>query len=574
MSVDAPLGRFAPVRAAWARIDTVLKRQVVFGVLYAVSLALVPLAGVPVASGWFIVAGALVELLVLAAAAFAPWHRWPPAAQDVLPIVSALAIVLLERGTSFTAIYFTSLVLLPVVSLAWNGGWRGIVLATITASAVVAAPRLWHGHVVDQQSSIVRAVLIPLISLALASFVAAAAQGQRSRNARLQELTGQLRTSRDLMAGLVDAATEQAIVATDVQGRIEVFNQGAERLTGWAAGEAVGHSILELRLPTELDVAAAEAGLRPMPDEDPASVRLQGLLGAAMDGGVQVRDWTLLRRGESAGTVRVTVTRRLPQPSVRHTGYLFVSTDITEQLEAERAKDQFLGYVSHELRTPISSLLGYLELLGLDDGNLTDEQRDYLAVVERNARRLLRLVEDLLLTAQVDAGRFTVAPEPTDLRTITAGALRTAAPQARAAGVDLVDGTEAEVPLDGDATRLGQMVDNLVSNALKFTPRGGTVTVRAAPGTDEDGGPAAVLTVQDTGVGIPGDEVRRLTDRFFRASTATERRIPGVGLGLSISKAIIDAHGGTLTIASVVGEGTTFTVRLPGSAWGEGETAG
>ena len=114
-------------------------------------------------------------------------------------------------------------------------------------------------------------------------------------------------------------------------------------------------------------------------------------------------------------------------------------------------------------------------------------------------------------------------------------------------------------PLHADAVRLGQAVDNLVSNALKFTERGGTVRVEVEP--PEDGG--ALVRVVDSGIGIPPDELARLTERFYRATTATRRAIPGVGLGLSITKAVVEAHGGTVTVESTVGEGTCFTLALP-----------
>jgi signal transduction histidine kinase len=257
------------------------------------------------------------------------------------------------------------------------------------------------------------------------------------------------------------------------------------------------------------------------------------------------------------------VTRRIPVPGVDDRGFLLVATDVTAERESERAKDEFLGYVSHELRTPIASVLGYLELIGLDDANLTVEQRAHLEVVGRNANRLLHLVDDLLLRAQVDAGRFTVRPEPIDLAEVVAASVRSALPFASTNDLTLRDTTTTTVPLAADPLRLGQMVDNLVSNALKFTPAGGRVEVHAALIRPPGRAPEAVLTVRDDGVGIPADDIRHLTERFFRSSTATQRRVPGVGLGLSITKAIVDAHGGDLTISSIEGSGTTFTVKLP-----------
>jgi signal transduction histidine kinase len=227
-------------------------------------------------------------------------------------------------------------------------------------------------------------------------------------------------------------------------------------------------------------------------------------------------------------------------------------------------KDQFVSLISHELRTPLSSILGYLELvMDPDSEPLTDEQRQYLTTVERNAQRLLRLVGDLLFTAQVDAGRFSLQPEDVDLAGVVRGAEETARPTAAARDVTLAVEVPAEgLVVRGDALRLGQACDNLVSNAVKFTPPGGSVTLRLRADV-QDGAPVALLSVSDTGMGIPAGEQGKLFTSFFRASTARRNAVPGVGLGLTITKAITTAHGGTLDVVSAEGRGTTFTLALP-----------
>ena len=226
--------------------------------------------------------------------------------------------------------------------------------------------------------------------------------------------------------------------------------------------------------------------------------------------------------------------------------------------EAEILKDQFFALVSHELRTPLTSIIGYLELVLEDDEALTDHHRRFLGVVDRNARRLLRLVGDLLFVAHVEAGRLALEVGEVDLRTLTTEAIEAARPRAEAKDL-VLEAVTQDVPLmAGDRDRLAQVLDNLISNAVKFTPEDGSVTVRLVTRDDE-----ALLEVRDTGVGIPEAEQDRLFERFYRASTATERAIPGVGLGLTIAKAIVEAHGGTLDFDSVEGAGTTFRVRLP-----------
>jgi signal transduction histidine kinase len=227
------------------------------------------------------------------------------------------------------------------------------------------------------------------------------------------------------------------------------------------------------------------------------------------------------------------------------------------EAEADRVKDEFFALVSHELRTPLTSIIGYLELTLEEDG-VDEEARRFLEVVQRNAGRLLRLVGDLLFVAQVEAGKLTLDPGPVDMSAVCSESVETARPRAEAAGVTLRLDAERVPWLTGDDGRLGQALDNLVSNALKFTPPGGTVGVGLRQLGDD-----VVVEVSDTGVGIPDEEQARLFDRFFRSQSAHERAVPGVGLGLTIVKAIVDGHGGRISTRSSEGRGTTFAITLP-----------
>ena len=225
----------------------------------------------------------------------------------------------------------------------------------------------------------------------------------------------------------------------------------------------------------------------------------------------------------------------------------------------DRVKDDFVASVSHELRTPLTSIRGYLELV-LDEeaGALTAEQRQFLLIVERNADRLQRVVGDLLFVAQVDAGKIQIERAPTDIADVVREAVEAARPAAAERRVELDLELDGLGVLDADRARLAQVVDNLISNAIKFTSEGGRVAVRSGRRRD-----CAVLEVADTGIGIPHAEQKRMFQRFFRTREATERAIQGTGLGLTIVKAIVEAHDGTITFRSVPGVGTTFRVELP-----------
>jgi signal transduction histidine kinase len=233
--------------------------------------------------------------------------------------------------------------------------------------------------------------------------------------------------------------------------------------------------------------------------------------------------------------------------------------DQNEQLlEADRLKDEFVALISHDLRTPLTSIIGYTELAR--EGEVTPEERgSYLEVVARSSERLLRLVDDLLFVARLQAGKgLELERTELDFAVVVQQAVHEATPRAQAKGLQLrYDGPEA-APFVADRGRLFQLLDNLVANAIKFTPAGGVVEVGVEP-TPE----GVALEVRDTGIGMAPGEAERLFERFYRSSRATTAQIPGTGLGLFISRAIAVAHGGTIAARDRDGGGAVFRVELP-----------
>jgi signal transduction histidine kinase len=214
--------------------------------------------------------------------------------------------------------------------------------------------------------------------------------------------------------------------------------------------------------------------------------------------------------------------------------------------------------VSHELRTPLTSISGFLEMMQEEEQELGESGKRYLEVIRRSTNRLHALVEDLLLIAQIEARRVELQLAPVDVAELTSRAVEAVRPTADDKGVALKVVTDHPPMVRGDHNRLTQVLDNLVSNAVKFTNGGGTVSVSvSADGND------VRLVVADTGIGVPLDEQGQVFSRFFRASTATRLAIPGTGLGLAISRALVEQHGGTITFASQEGEGTQVVVTLP-----------
>jgi signal transduction histidine kinase len=237
--------------------------------------------------------------------------------------------------------------------------------------------------------------------------------------------------------------------------------------------------------------------------------------------------------------------------------------------EVDRLKNEFFALVSHELRTPLTSIVGYIDLLRAEEaGEINELQARYLGVVDRNARRLMRLVGDLLFVAQVEAGTLSLERGEVDLGMLAGEAVEAARPHADGRGVLLTLDTQ---PLDlhgADRDRLGQLLDNLLTNALKFTDEGGLIEVRVR---EVEG--VAQIEVSDSGIGIAEQELERLFERFYRTQAATEAVVQGIGLGLSICKAIAEGHDGSIAVESEFGKGTTFRVELPMSRVSLDETA-
>jgi signal transduction histidine kinase len=236
--------------------------------------------------------------------------------------------------------------------------------------------------------------------------------------------------------------------------------------------------------------------------------------------------------------------------------------------ELDRMKDEFIAVISHELRTPLTSIAGYLELVLDDARELTPEHHEFLTVVSRNVGRLTLLANDLLLLAAAENGTLTFQRTEFELSALLEELENAARPKAGAEQVALRLELGGTAVVDADRPRLAQLFDNLISNAIKFTPAGGSVTVRALPA-----GEHVVVEVEDSGIGIPADELPRLFDRFYRARSAKARNVGGTGLGLAIAKTIADAHGARLDVTSELGRGTTFRLRLPTAATVAGPSA-
>ncbi len=239
-----------------------------------------------------------------------------------------------------------------------------------------------------------------------------------------------------------------------------------------------------------------------------------------------------------------------------------------EQLNAEldsamKTKDQFLSNISHELRTPLNSIIGFTDLLLTQELGppLSDQQRDFLETVARNGRQLLELINELLDLQRIAAGRMTLTPESVDLAALlaeTTGSVHAQVQKHRHALV--VTPTPQDLRVQADRGRVRQVLLNLLSNAIKFTPDGGRITVAAGP---VNGGAEVRIAVSDTGIGIAAEDQPKLFQEFSQLDASASRKYEGMGLGLALSRRLIELHGGTIGVDSEMGKGSTFWFTLP-----------
>ena len=272
-------------------------------------------------------------------------------------------------------------------------------------------------------------------------------------------------------------------------------------------------------------------------------------------------------------------TMQICEDGATVSGYVLVFHDLTQLRRLESVRADFVANVSHELRTPLTAIKGYAETLlngGLKD---LDTARRFLAIIDRHSERLTRLIEDLLTFSNLELGKTELRRDEVTLAELVDEVFEVVKDKAERRGVALVQECPAELPvISGDSDRLHQVVMNLVDNAVKYTPRGGKVTVTAKTvhspqskvqsqdgiGSDTQLGEEWVeVAVVDTGCGIPESEIPRLTQRFYRVDKARSRELGGTGLGLAIVKHIVQAHGGFLRIESQINQGTTVHLFLP-----------
>ncbi|GAC1347334.1 MAG: hypothetical protein NVSMB27_12520 [Ktedonobacteraceae bacterium] len=243
-----------------------------------------------------------------------------------------------------------------------------------------------------------------------------------------------------------------------------------------------------------------------------------------------------------------------------HLGRLYVFRDVTHEREVDRMKSEFVSLVSHELRTPLTSIKGYVDLLlDGDAGELNAEQQEYLDVVKNNADRLVALINDLLDVSRIESGKIQLQRTALDIAHLIQGTADSLRPQLETKKQHLTLTIPEALPaVSGDADRVTQILTNLLSNAHKYTPPGGTIAITA-----HAEGSVVRVDMRDTGIGLSPEEQAQLFTKFFRARNQTTQAVGGTGLGLSITRSLVQMHGGEITVLSAPGQGSTFSFTLP-----------
>ncbi len=355
--------------------------------------------------------------------------------------------------------------------------------------------------------------------------------------ARTAEIVAEKEKGETILRNIGDA-----ILMTDLEMQIQYVNEAFTALTGYPAAEALGQQVYALMRGE-------------MPEQTLRSLRLALRKGETWQG-----EMTARRKDGRAYEATLTVAP-VRDAKGQLVGYVSRHEDISRRKELERARNQFITNVSHELRTPVTNMKLYASLLRKK--RRPEKTEGYFQVLEEQTDRLSALIQDILEITELDSGQAVMVWEPVSLASVIDNAVTRYQSRAEASGLTLIAGpVPSDLPVvKGNQARLTQALNELVENAVIFTPAGERVTVEVEA-VEKDGQRWVTLAVRDTGPGISAEEQAKVFDRFFRGRLAESGNIPGTGLGLSTAQEIARAHGGRVTVESELGQGSTFKIWL------------
>ena len=493
----------------------------------------------------FIVGLVLVAFASTIATAF-PWERFSPNWMISVAVIDIVASAFLRAETYPTLTGVGLLVIFPALWLSYGFRPQIIAVAIAGAAFVTAFPFLVQAQPPETEQQWANVAILPIAVILIAIAVrTAAAQLNHSRLLVIENserMTQALRDSRDREAinSTIFETVDAAMAYYDADQNLVVANKSATELVG-----QLGFRLDEPPY-AGVNVFAADRVTR-IPLEDQIIPR--ALRGEVVEGHVE---W-LGPPGDQRAIVAT--SGRAYRPSGEFLGTVIATYDVTELANAVRVREEFLATVSHELRTPLTSILGYLELLEEEIDMGDETAATYFRVISSNGSILLSRVDQLIsLSDRMPELRL----QPTDITELVAASVDSIRPVAASRGLDIRAGLEPGLIARADEPRLRQALENLLSNAIKYSKSTGAIAVTVSRDQDH-----VIVSIADEGVGMTPQDQRQVFDRFFRSDSARLGAIQGIGIGLSLVKEIVEAHHGTIDIASEAGSGTTITVTLP-----------
>ncbi|MDU0325726.1 PAS domain-containing sensor histidine kinase [Microbacterium sp. KSW2-21] len=522
-----------------SRTRSVWLLQLVLGASVVITVLLVQALEPSLFALWPFSSGVGVIIALTAVAIVVPWQKLPRAAVALIPFGDIVGIGLLSFGTDLRFSFFwvfpiiwiaTHFTLVYLISAIGAVGVIIVIDAAVNATGPVTALRLI-------------VVLLSLTFIAITSYLSARQtrafkqllRRQASRlQGTLQRVSGQERRVSQMLNGL-----DTGIARLSADGEVLALNDTYVALYGVERDE-----------PQRPGGAVEYANLRgePLPESERPFAR--AARGEQFD---DERVWLFDPHGEwhalSASTRRL-ISSDEPEST------LLIIHDITALIESERARERLAATVSHELRNPLTAIIGHADL-ALDDPNLSPKVHEQLEVIAAAGERMQKLISEILATSR-GVFRETSGPATADASRIIASSLASFRPAAAARRVSVIDELPESAEVLGDAFRLRQAFDNILSNAIKYTSAGGTIRISGEVSPDD-----VILHFADTGIGIHPDDIDRVFDPYFRAQAVRESPTPGTGLGMGIIRSIVEDQGGSLFLESELGAGTTVTVVLP-----------
>lgn len=486
------------------------------------------------------------------------WSSLPHYAVAVIPLMDILAIPFLRHALGDLRV--GDLVIIPVVWMSAQWFLRGVAVSAAAATLVIWSSVPFGQSPLDEPSRFFlgpAVVTIVGVAIALISRRGGATQAMLEQQSRLTEAALDRANRQQLMLDGILNAMPIGVVGLDQNGQPTIVNRRQRRLLGPDADvKATADQDLDL------DLWDSDRSRLIGPSDDPL---VRARRGETFD---HLLVWTYGAANGGEMSALDVSARQITNEYGEPAGAVLAYLDVTREVEALRAREDLIAAVSHELRTPLTSIVGYLELL-YDSEELTEQTRQMVRIASSNADRLLKIVSDLLVAAREADAVLPVAPETIDLVPLIHDSVRLISPRADDARIDVVADLPAALEVRVDGARLRQVIDNVLSNAVKYGKPSGHVWLSLSRTSGQAGNgtwpppPMILLTIADDGIGISSEGQSKLFDRFYRAESTRRTAVHGAGLGLHISRTIMRQHGGDITISSVTDVGTTVRITLP-----------